>query len=239
MKSICTYICLIATVAVLFLPIAAMAKTIDRTYWDKAVEIAEKNLCQVPSLVTSTERVFDNDGNQEEDNLTRFKITRNDKGSLEAVLDLRTENGENRTKAYEKESEEIKKTIVADIRKDYIFIKASQPVVRLADLEIKDHIAVYTFTVTADNLEFKGSARIDTKTGCPLSSSLFRKEIKEKDALIKNFKETTIYKTDGTRWFIAQKTQTMGIEFSQFFFTFKGTSEETTLFSDHFCHKDQ
>lgn len=222
-----------------FIPAAGFAANrVDESFWDQAVETAEKSRCLIPGTIFETERVFDENGKMQEENTTRLTIGKTSNGRLDIRLMERLENSENTTEDFRDDFAENKMIYLSALGDELLFCKTLTENITLTAMEMDGFQAVYTFTLKVGDLLFNGWAVIDTKMKAAVQSSVLCPLVKKDGVTITNLKETTWYETGGDAWHPKRIVQTMDLETSGFLFRFKGKVYEETLLDDFFCHEE-
>ena len=214
------------------LPIA-FAVDIDRTWWDRAVAIAEKNKSLTPLNILETETVTKENGRPVEQSATHVRVFRQPGSSMDIRLVSRKENGRDVTALFLKQFTAYKEEIGELLNDDGVFGKSTQPFVELTHYGTAGNIAVYRFTLEVDGTAVEGEAEIDTLTGHPVSDTLSSPVIKEGDIILTNYIQITRYMTDGDQCYAQQIHETMNIEIKGLFTGFKGHVETKTLLTDY------
>lgn len=209
-------------------------ESIGRTYWDRAVEIAEKNRQWVPENIYETETVFDQQGNQVEINETHVRITGIQSARQDLVLISRKTNDEDITTEFQKEFNELKPEIIQKLREDGIFAKSTLPLITLTDLKIEENLAVYRFKLTVENEVFTGIAKIHIQSGCPLFLEIRAERLVEEDWELTRYVETTTFNDDPDQWYALKINETMNVKIKGFFSSFKGKIR-TALTLEDYC----
>lgn len=227
----------LSTLFIILATAPAYSDVIDTTYWDNAVEIAEKNKCLTPLNIVETEEVSDEEGKPLENNVTHIQVIKKGGNSLDIKLVSREENGEDNTKNFFKDFIANKPETLAELKEEGLFEKSAQHLIKLTGFVLENNMATYTFTVTADGVPFKGRAKIDTNNGHAVYTKVTTPLMEDDGAVISNYEEITHFKTDGDRWYTEKVIENMELELGGFFSSFKGNVHAETILADYFCHK--
>lgn len=226
------------TSLLLLTPLALGAsEQVEKQYWENAMAVARANSCQVPGTIIDREIVKDPKGNTVQTTLTRYKIFVDGKGQLDASLASRKENGKDAAAGFLKEFKAFKPELLTLVKDQSLFSREFQPHVKLTSMEKEDEHAVYRFSADLDGMIFKGVAKVNMDRGQAVYTRLTHPGFKDDDLVISEFQEETRYRVTKGIWHPLLVTQTMEIETSGFFTSFKGRAVETTELSDFFCHE--
>lgn len=224
------------TLCLALAPYAADAGTIDRTYWDQAVALADENACLTPLNIVETEKVSATDGKPVERNVTHLQVVHQDGRDLDIKLISREENGKNTTEKFYRDFIAHKEETLDELKEEGVFAKTAQDLIKLTGLSLQGKVATYTFTIDVDGLAFTGQAKICAIEGHALTTTVTTPEMEEDGVVIRDYTEVTRFKRDGDRWFPDKVIETMDIEMGGFFTAFKGRIEAETILADYFCH---
>ncbi len=227
----------LSTLCMALAALTAPASTIDTTYWDRAVEIAEANHCLAPLTIIETETVSDPKGKPLQDNVTHLQVVKKNGDDLDIQLISRKENGKDATEMFYKDFIANKQEIVAELEEEGLFAKSARHLITLTDLDLQDNRATYTFTMTLEGVEFSGQADIDTRSGHAVYTQVTTPLMAEDGAVISNYEEITYFKKDGDRWYPEKVIEHMEIELGGFFSSFKGRVHSETILADYFCNQ--
>lgn len=225
------------TLFIALTPLTGFSGSIDRTYWDRAVEIAEKNKCLAPLNIVETEKVSDANGKPVERNVTHIQVIKTGGTALDIKLVSREENGKDTTDNFYKDFLANKGETLSELKEEGLFEKSSQGLIKLTNFNLEGKVAIYSFTMRAEGVSFSGQAEICAIKGHALSTKITASEMEEDDVVISNFEETTQFKRNGDQWYAEKVIETMDIEMGGFFTSFEGSVQAETVLADYFCNK--
>lgn len=227
----------LSTLFMIFAAAPAFSGSIDTTYWDEAVEIAEKNKCLAPFNIVETEKVSNKEGKPVENNVTHLQVIKKGGNSLDIKLVSREENGEDKTEKFYKDFIVNKPETLAELKEEGLFEKSAQHLVKLTGFDLKDNMAIYTFSIKSEGILFTGQAKIDVNKGHAVYTKINAPLMVEDGVVITNYEEVTHYQTDGDQWYPEKVVESMELELGGFFSSFKGNVHSETVLADYFCHK--
>lgn len=204
---------------------------LDRSYWERAVGISEKNKCRLPGKITTMETVFDDQGKQVEETGSVLQLSKSPKPELTLVS--YTVNGKDNTDSAVKAFEAHKQEVWAFLELSRLFRIAHK--IGLTALKIEGVTAIYTVNLVEKDLEFKGQIQIDIPSGVAFYSQFTCPQMEGEDYLISDYKAAIYYAQKPEAWYAEKSIATMGIKSKSRFLSFTGRVREETRLTHHFC----
>ena len=237
----------IMTGLLVFLTATGYAGSIDYSYWNRAIVIAERESLPLPSEIRVTEQVTDDAGKPVETSVTHIRVTRSDSGAPDLSLVSRQENGKDQTERFKKAFPDHKPDVLETIEAGGLFERQAFSAIRFTGMILDSSEAVYHFTAEAEAIPLTGTVRVDIRTGCAVYSRVAADQIpsghvSDKNVVLANYVETLIFSNDPNAWFPRKSTETMDIRITGHFSSFNGRIRTETVISptglSPFTHPD-
>jgi hypothetical protein len=233
---------LAAGILFLFFAVCGAFSSDEDTLWQKAVEIASKNVSWIPESVIHYEEVYSRIGFRQEVTETHSTLRKQESGEVELTFHKVITNGRDITEEF---VQEFGKTLTLDeseYRVEHPFHPASEYRVEYRQKGRKKNIegrscVQYEFTFRNEKGTWEGTAWLEELTGIPMlvEGTLLSVPLDERWYMVLDLKIITEYITNGNGgWYPSKSIVDSFIEVDGGpLHTYKGRIKETYRFMDY------